>query len=91
MRPHLKRWRRSRITSPSTRTVSTRSANRRRQPGFGGCLTERTMRRCYCTTPPSATERSLTTCRRARSPTERSRRLAGGSYHMLPMLNAFFV
>src|SRR3979409_777367 len=28
-RPHLKRWRRSRITSPSTRTVSTRSANPR--------------------------------------------------------------
>ena len=27
MRRHLKRWRRSRITSPSTRTVSTRSAN----------------------------------------------------------------
>ena len=27
MRPHLKRWRRSRTTSPSTRTVSTRSAN----------------------------------------------------------------
>src|ERR1700736_5562339 len=34
MRPHLKRWRRSRITSPSTRTVSTRSANRPRRPGF---------------------------------------------------------
>jgi hypothetical protein len=32
----LKRWRRSRITSPSTRTVSTRLANRRRRPGFGG-------------------------------------------------------
>ena len=29
MRPHLKRWRRSKITSPSTRTVSTRSASRR--------------------------------------------------------------
>ena len=36
MRPHLKRWRRSRIASPSTRTVSTRSANRRQQHGFGG-------------------------------------------------------
>ena len=35
MRPPLKRWRKSRITSPSTRTVSTRSANRRRRPGFG--------------------------------------------------------
>jgi uncharacterized protein (DUF427 family) len=31
-----KRWRRSGITSPSTRTVSTRSANRRRRPGSGG-------------------------------------------------------
>src|ERR1700720_3796713 len=31
MRPHLKRWRRSRITSPSTRTVPTGSANRRRR------------------------------------------------------------
>src|ERR1700736_6666333 len=30
MRPHLKRWRRSRITSPSIRTVSTRSAEQRR-------------------------------------------------------------
>ena len=29
MSPRLKRWRRSRTTSPSTRTVSTRSANRR--------------------------------------------------------------
>jgi Domain of unknown function (DUF427) len=35
MRPPLKRWRKSGITSPSTRTVSTRSANRRRRPGFG--------------------------------------------------------
>ncbi len=31
MRPRSKRWRRSRTTSPSTRTVSTRSANRREQ------------------------------------------------------------
>src|SRR5579863_9189520 len=35
-RPHLRRWRRSRITSPSTRTVSTRSVNRGRRPDFGG-------------------------------------------------------
>src|SRR5207237_9221134 len=34
--PHLKPPPRSRLTSPSTRTVSTRSANRRRRPGFGG-------------------------------------------------------
>jgi hypothetical protein len=32
MRPHSKRWGRSRITSPSIRTVSTRSAKRRRRP-----------------------------------------------------------
>src|SRR3979490_1679353 len=40
MRPRLERWPRSRITSPSTPTVSTRSANRRRRPGFaaGPCL-----------------------------------------------------
>src|ERR1700731_2272637 len=40
MRPRLERWRRSRITSPSTPTVSTRSANRYRRPGFaaGPCL-----------------------------------------------------
>src|SRR3984885_926473 len=31
-RPHLRRWRRSRTTSPSTPTVSTRSANRRSLP-----------------------------------------------------------
>jgi hypothetical protein len=36
MRPHLRRWRRSRITLPSTGTVLTRSANRRQRPGFGG-------------------------------------------------------
>ena len=36
MRTHLKRWRRSRITSPFTQTVSTRLANRRRRPSFGG-------------------------------------------------------
>src|SRR5260370_19116886 len=36
MRPRLNGWRGSRITSPSTPTVSTRSANRRRRPGFGG-------------------------------------------------------
>src|SRR5882724_1900262 len=33
-RPHLMRWRRSRITLPSIRTVSTRSANRRRRPSL---------------------------------------------------------
>jgi uncharacterized protein (DUF427 family) len=33
--PHLRRWPRSRITSPSTRIVSTRSANRRRWAGPG--------------------------------------------------------
>jgi uncharacterized protein (DUF427 family) len=33
---HLKRWRRSKITSPSTQTVSTTSANRRQRHGFGG-------------------------------------------------------
>src|SRR6202140_738518 len=40
MRPRLERWRRSRITSPSTPTVSTRSANRHRRPSFaaGPCL-----------------------------------------------------
>src|SRR3984893_3404114 len=40
MRPRLERWPRSRVTSPSTPTVSTRSANRRRRPGFaaGPCL-----------------------------------------------------
>src|SRR6266446_5054264 len=40
MRPRSKRWRRSRIMSPSSPTVSTRSANRRRRPGFaaGPCL-----------------------------------------------------
>ena len=36
MRTHLKLWRRSRITSPFTQTVSTRLANRRRRPSFGG-------------------------------------------------------
>jgi hypothetical protein len=41
MRPHSKRWRRSRIMSPATRTVSTRSANRRRRPGFGDNAAQR--------------------------------------------------
>ncbi len=34
MRPRLKRWRRSRVTSRFTRIVSMRSADRRRWPGF---------------------------------------------------------
>ena len=36
MRPRLKRWRRSRITSRFTRIASTRSANRGSRPGFDG-------------------------------------------------------
>src|ERR1700716_4269177 len=81
-RPHLKQWRRSRITLPSIRTVSTRSAEQRswrRPAGTSGFPQIKNH------TPPLASARPLRAPQRLRRLTEGADESAA---HPLPIAEA---